>query len=527
MKSIPVAMTWELLRRGLAILPTAALCANLLPLLLLSALRLDGGLDPSDPSMLAIFFTVTPINTFLFSVALFQALGPLARFYPLPVSTRSLVAWQLLLAMALTAIESMTSTLVLNRMFELNWPCFGPALLASIGAASVLTALWSAEKSGWLPVAVCAAAAVPGCWFKSRFGPMFSQPQHQWSAVTPVEFLSLLLFAGMIYGIAVKGVARRRCGELLPSLGIVEWFERVLDPPADETFSNSTAEQAQYWMLWRQKGWAIPIIVLFGMLIGLSIWGLFVRELQPLLEGYVAGGAMLTLAGCCGLFLGNLGSDDVTYGMGHFLATRPLTSTKIAEITLRVLGKSVLLAWSVWAVPFLILLAWSASGQTDTITRVDLLFHWGWRFLPVTLLSCWMTTSVLASLAMTGRTNLAPYLIFSALVIVIGYIMVVKYAVTVPTRDTLNHGFGISMGILMLAGTVGTYRFAIRGRLIRQSTAIAAFTVWMLLCVLILADTWFHPDRPVVVAVLALGLAAIVVLPLSAAPLAVASNRTR
>ena len=52
MRSIPVAMTWEMLRRGSWTLTGFALMANLLPVLMLAALRQEGPFDPGDSSLL-------------------------------------------------------------------------------------------------------------------------------------------------------------------------------------------------------------------------------------------------------------------------------------------------------------------------------------------------------------------------------------------------------------------------------------------------------------------------------------------
>ncbi len=54
MRSIPYAMTWELLRRGSWQMLLAVLGANLLSLLFLTALRMDGPLDLDDPGLVVM-----------------------------------------------------------------------------------------------------------------------------------------------------------------------------------------------------------------------------------------------------------------------------------------------------------------------------------------------------------------------------------------------------------------------------------------------------------------------------------------
>ena len=208
MRSVPVALTWEMLTRGRWTLLAFALAANVMPVFLLTAMRNDGRLDPQEPSSLIMHVVLIQINMFIFGAALFDAAGQPSRLYALPITTASLVAWQMLPAMAAMALESVASTALLNAAFDVGWPLWGPALFAAVGVAAIQAVLWTTEKSGWIVLAIANVGAVLGLWFKLRFGPMFSQPTHQWVEVTPIEVLTLLMFAGVSYYAAIVGVAR-------------------------------------------------------------------------------------------------------------------------------------------------------------------------------------------------------------------------------------------------------------------------------------------------------------------------------
>lgn len=525
MRSIPVAMTWEMLRRGRWNLLAFAIVANLLPAFLLTALYHEGLDDPGVPSMLVIYIMLVQLNMLIFGCALFDAQGQPSRLYALPISTASLVTWQMIPAMVAMALEAVASTAILNAMFGLGWPLWGPALFAAVGVAAILAVLWSTEKSGWLPIAVGLVGAVLGLWFKSRFGPMFSQPTHQWLEVTPVEVLTLLTFAGLSYYAAVIGVARRRCGESLPSLGIIAFIERVFDPPPEFGPRFSSPLPAQFWFEWRKKGGAMPAVVVFGMVIGLGIWVIFIRDLKDLFEGFVAGGALLTGLGILGLFLGNVGPQDTTFEIGHFLATRPLTNTEIARTTLKVLARSVLIAWMIWAVPFVILFV--SLFALQAVPNVAVLQDFGWWYFPATLLGSWTTVSVLAAISMTGRTQLLAQLICGFLAAFIGLGLFRRFVLPVSAQLPFDRGIGITIGAVLLLGTAWSFVAARRRSLIGMPTVGAAATVWALLSGLIVLDSTLHPTRPWLAGVLAVSLAALVVAPLAAAPLAIAWNRNR
>jgi hypothetical protein len=118
MRTIPMALTWELLTRGrrLHVLMT---CAGLaLPMLIYTALSLQGAIDPGDPAYIVIHLTMVQINVFVFGSGVMQAMGNVSRLYPYPARTSTLVAWQLLPAMAIVGVETLFSSVILNWLFD-------------------------------------------------------------------------------------------------------------------------------------------------------------------------------------------------------------------------------------------------------------------------------------------------------------------------------------------------------------------------------------------------------------------------
>src|SRR5262245_36173251 len=105
MRSIPLAMTWELFQRGRWWLIAGLLAANAFPTLAFIALKHEGGVDPEDPSQIIMHVMMMQMNMFLFGTAIFAAQGHPSRLYALPVANSSLVAWHLIPAMLLMALE--------------------------------------------------------------------------------------------------------------------------------------------------------------------------------------------------------------------------------------------------------------------------------------------------------------------------------------------------------------------------------------------------------------------------------------
>ena len=113
----------------------AVLGANLLSLLLLTALRMDGPLDLDDPGFVVMQMILIQFQPLLFAVAIFASMDLTTRSYVLPIPTSTLVAWKMIPSMVLMFIESIISSLALNWLFGLHWPLWGPAFLSAVSLA--------------------------------------------------------------------------------------------------------------------------------------------------------------------------------------------------------------------------------------------------------------------------------------------------------------------------------------------------------------------------------------------------------
>lgn len=521
MRSIPLAMTWEMLSRGRWGLIAAALGANVLPAMLFTALRHEVAVDPGDPSLIVMHVVLVQINMFLFGAAVFAAQGAPSRLYAFPVPTSSLVAWQMLPAMAVVALESLASTALLNAAFDLGWPLWGPALFVAVAVASVQAAMWSTEKSAWLPWTIIVVGVLLGVWFKSRYGATFSQPTRMWLEVTPLEVVTALVIALLAYSVAVIGVARNRRGDTLPSLGILAWLERLFDPAPEVGLPFRSPAHAQIWFEWRKKGGAMPAAVVFGMLMGFGYWLIFSRDAKELFEGFVAGGGLLSVVGIVGaISMGNCGPNEANFEMGHFLATRPMTNTNMAHTILKTSAKSILVAWIIWAVAFLtlyvILLAIQSFPQPV-----------GWWYFPATLLGPWIVVTSLALVGLTGRSRPFVQLFCGLFALFIGLSLFSKFALSHRAQEQFGRGAMVAIGVVFVLGTAWAFVSARRRSLIGTPTVYVASSVWAALNMLVVLEWVLHPEETFPVYAFVIGLAALAVAPLATAPLALAWNRNR
>jgi hypothetical protein len=402
MRSIPLAMTWELLCRGRWWLIGAMLCANVLPAIIFAALAKERGFDPHFDGLIVIHVVMMQINMFIFGAAVFAAQGHPSRLYTYPVSNSTIVAWHLLPAMAVMALETLVSTAALNAVFDLGWPLWGPAMFLTVMLAAINAVFWLTEKSAWVAFAIGAVAAVLGCWFKSRFGPVFSDPTHFWTDVTAGEFLTMLALGVLAYAAAVAAVARNRRGAPLPALGIVAWIQRTFDPAPVVGVPFRSAAHAQFWFEWRRKGWVMPVAVVLCIIGSTCLWLIFSRRPQDLFIGFFGGGALLSLFGFIGgIVIGNVGPTDANSRMGQFFATRPMTSGDLARTILKTATRSLLIAWGIWAAAVLAL--YVILSGTMPILAITSHHSLPWWYIPATLLGPWIVMVVGAAIHLTGR----------------------------------------------------------------------------------------------------------------------------
>jgi hypothetical protein len=127
MRSIPLAIGWEMLHRGWWGLILAALGGNALPVLIFAVMRHEGVLDLPSDTLIIVHFMVVPLNFVSFGMAVFAVLSPMSRLYTYPVASSTLVGWHMLLGMAAVTLETVAVIGLLNAIFDLGWQPLGPA----------------------------------------------------------------------------------------------------------------------------------------------------------------------------------------------------------------------------------------------------------------------------------------------------------------------------------------------------------------------------------------------------------------
>ena len=278
-----------------------------------------------------------------------------------------------------------------------------------------------------------------------------------WREVTAADGLTMLAMAAGSYYAAVVGVVRadaasiehsrflRRLGRLLERLPI--W-------PRRPGCRFALAAQAQFWLEWRQKGWALPVIVVMGLAFWFLGWLLFNRNPRELFDGAIAAGAMLPVGGLIvGLIFGNASTNlGGTLEMGPFQAARPMTSPDMSRTTLRVAGVSVIAAWVIWAAAYLGLYAILLANDAP---RSLFPREVGWWYFPLTLLGTWLLLACMTNIGQAGRPNLFGILFCGVPAVTVGVIVISHFALTPAASVVLQECIATLLGVFSCLGPSG------------------------------------------------------------------------
>jgi drug/metabolite transporter (DMT)-like permease len=126
-----------------------------------------------------------------------------------------------------------------------------------------------------------------------------------------------------------------------------------------------------------------------------------------------------------------------------------------------------------------------------------------------------------------GRPKLIVVLLIAGFSSFIGILLFSKYALSLDEQRRLFQGLRFAIGTACVLGTTAAFAAARRKALVGAATAGLAAALWIALCTLVVLEWHRHPERPLSSYVLVVGLLALAVAPLAAAPLAVAWNRHR
>jgi hypothetical protein len=513
-------------------------------------------------ALIHLVFSIVSILFLAIGVIVFQS--PVSRYYTLPISTATLVAWKLLLPCAGVGCVFAFVFVAINTLFSLELPILSGSLFAfAFSAPCFLFLIQSSSLSIWSFSSGLIIMLGLGYFGRTRYGDPSSIPTHLWMDVTLGDMAILLGAIVLSYGIALRIVRADRCGEPWISSSLSKKLRRIWSNQESHSKLSlpnfRSPSEAQFWYEFRQKSAGFPAItglavsmILLPLPIHVAIYGFksiselpnVTTAIEFIYQGIFAFGMFFyVFAFLAGIFVGcadlsggkrqqaptlsELVNQNNLIRMGAFQATLPVVPWNFSLAIFRTIIQSLFTTWCVWFVLFagvsiaLRLFQPNVDTHDFELTRLG---YWG---VPLTLLGPWIVMSNVASICLTGRNRFVFLMFLTPVVMFVGTAVIVDVIESNHAAKAELFAYGcfdlLSLGCIL--GTVFAFFRAKRRKLIGPQTLLGGLAMSGVIFAVatILTPIKLLPSDYLMI----LGFAAMAVLPIATIPLAIEWNRHR
>jgi hypothetical protein len=542
--SAAAAVGWEFRqrhRRGLIVLIGYALVLAVIKLVVL-ARGLPINLESPESFAFVVMLPLTA--TFTYSLAVFsfgldgdiaarQSMYP-ARKFTQPVTTSALAWWPMIYGSVTMVILWLATRQLGLWPSGINVPLMWPALLA----ASLLA--WT-QALTWMPYPLPGLRIIVTVLLLGTIDSI-ALVALQYKAHEPMMLEIIAPQIPLAYLVARFAVARARRGEVPDWRGAFAWLTQNARLSSDRHRPFRSAASAQAWFEWRGYGKSLPGWV--AILLPFELILLWAAPDNTALVFTILAGVLLTppfMASFAAVAVSKSSENaGDSYGVTPFIATRPLTDAELVAAKLNMAIRSTLSAW------LLLLLAMTLAVELSGASAV-VLERWrafsgvvGAPRAVVALLlifggciaSTWRQLVQSLYIGLTGRASL----IQGSVLLVLGFFFLfgplAEWIIDSGRLGELWSALPLIFAILASLKMIAAIWIILRlyqTRLLSDRALVTGAGLW---CVAVLAlygvlawlmDTPHFPHYLLMLlAILAIPLAR-----LSAAPLALASNRHR
>ncbi len=468
-----------------------------------------------------------------------------ARMFALPLSTAALVGWPMLTGALVMALGWLLCARGVLWPWGMEAPLLWPALLFAAVVAWLQAIAWAPFGVPYLRilVAVVVLASLP-------MGTVAAVEEGAPAGLVAAALAGALPLA---YLVAVRGVARARCGED-SGLAWPGWLTRAPSAAPARPFPSSSA--ALFWLEWRTHGKlfliATPLCALAALpllhfaaknvaeLARLGLWPPLTALVELVGPAWVAVLQLLLVPilmtmMCCEL--GRLNPEGQHHKMSSFVAVRPVTTASLVWAKLKFLALAFL---GTWALLVLTVASWAvlAGHSGEMAAGVEALGGpWGWGKLALVLVALLVLNGAHSAaglwIGLAGRKALVAAVGCGGAVLLTAVSLAAQWAFQHPEhREFLRASWpwviGALVGLkLLLAGWL--LRRNLRAGLLSGAAVSGALAAWVALVIALFGlAAWLVPSEWVSRGALAGG--AVLTVPLARcalAPLALAWNRHR
>jgi hypothetical protein len=490
------------------------------------------------------------LGFFLMATPLVEAYkGTYQRMFAFPVSNRFIASWMMVSAiLAVVGQELLVHSLYgfmlsdwsMRAIFGNNLSLIGPCQPVFAVMISILMAMcWSLKKFSFRKLFVWGVLVI--ClilWIGSHYYPRgFVAEAQSWMEFSILDAAVCATVIAVSWFVTTQGIARERCGD---NVGLslenrvevmTTWIRAIIFP--DGVRDHASAEAAIAWNQWRHCGrdGALAAGFGFGFLLAVLLFSSFGSRRGP--EGVVAILFLIpSIVGfLTGSILGILAPPGSRERITMFLATSPLSDTRLARGLLWNAWRTTLIAWGLVVIFGLLALGAaivrgggsSLQVQIDQLTRSS--HHsFGVMIVPVALLAsgvlAWTLTATFAVLHWTGNHLVPFFAIVGVLAVVMG-LALLSFFVEKETLILLREGVMMVGAAGIVAGSLLAFWTAFQRKMVKPGSAALLLSFWVvesLLC-------WFIVPAPSLHRLFVMGVLMLSVSPVAVAPLAISRNR--
>jgi hypothetical protein len=544
MRSPAAAIAWEFRQRHRWAFIALLVYLSLLAMIKLVVLERAVSIHLDSPESFAFVVVVPLTATLTYFLAVFtygldgdiaarQSMYP-ARMFTRPLTTATLAGLPMLYGAAAMMILWLATRLSALWPSEIAVPIVWPALLA----ASLLA--WT-QALTWMPYPLPGLRIIVTVLWLGTIEAIALVALH-FQAHESVMVWIVAPQVPLAYLVARFAVARARRGDVPDWRGAFAFRTQVASTQSRRRGHFRSPASAQAWFEWRRNGRSLPAWIAILLPVELALlWGAVDASalvFEVLLIVILTPPFMATFAAAT---VSKSSPDaSASYGVTPFMATRPLTNGELIVAKLRMTVWSTASAWLLVliAVPLALALSgtsaivldrWHDFSEMVGIPRATvalLLVLWG------CIASTWKQLVQSLYIGLTGRESLIKGIVFLTLVLLFLVGPLAEWVVDNGHVGELWSALPLIFAVLVCFKMIAATWIGVRvfhGRLVSDRAFVAGAALWSVAVLTLYGVLVWLLDTPHFPHYL-LMLLAILMIPLarlSAAPLALASNRHR
>lgn len=364
------AMAWEMWRRGWYWFLLAVGTVYTFSMLMLNVATMEPSIRLQMMFRAFPMLMLSEMMMFISMMAQAQGGDPgkiiEPRFYRLPITTETLVAWRVGLGAALVALMHVAVFVLIGASNRIWIPLLVPILFLALAVAAIHALLLIFANHVILRV-ISGFALGLGIFFWIRHAFAFDRNLTEWPGVRLDQAVYLLCAIVAMFAVAVIGAEEVRRGDKTTLVNLREWWERAAERIRNRPGSFDSPSAAQLWVERREHAGFYAAIGFVPVLVTIVMW-FQSASVKELLEAAIGMSMFCLIFGAfpIGLVLGQTGKDKSIMEMRTFRATRPVTDRDMSRPLLKSAWREMLGVWGVVLVPVAVVLVILSNTRGGT-----------------------------------------------------------------------------------------------------------------------------------------------------------------